>query len=368
MEEAHMAQPGTPTIRTTTPAPRETWQHLVTVSASAVPSQTPAWLDAVCAHGPWEDASRLYETVDGRALVLPMVRRRRRPHGLAGEHSMPSTWGTGGLLSADPLRSQDVAAVVADLRAGRALRTTVRPDFEQTPLWAPLARAAGAQESPVVHHVLDLDREFEHVWAGFSSAARRAVRKAEKEQVTVEKRNDEAAVLEFYRLYEGWVDHRARQRSMPLPVARRMGRAEEPLPRLLTLSRSLGKAFTVWLARLDGVAVAAMITLVQGEAALAWRITSDREVADRVRAVDLLHRRAIEFATLRGCRYYNMGDSGGVESLMRYKARFGATPRELVGYRFERLPVSAVTGPLSSLRHRAERAALDAAGRLRRSG
>jgi hypothetical protein len=364
----HMAEPGATTVRMTTPAPRETWQQLVAATASAVPSQTPAWLDAVCAHGPWEDASRLYETVDGRVLVLPMVRRRRLPHGLAGEHSMPSTWGTGGLLSADPVRPEDVAAVVADLCASRALRTTVRPDFRQTPLWAPLARAAGAQEFPVVHHVLDLDRHFDQVWAGFSSSARRAVRKAEKEHVTVEQCNDRAAVLEFYRLYEGWIDHRARQRGMPLPVARRMGRAEEPLPRLLTLSDALGKAFTVWLARLDGVAVAAMITLVQGDVALAWRITSDREVADRVRAVDLLHRHAIEFATLHGCRYYNMGDSGGVESLMRYKARFGATPRELVGYRFERLPVSAVTGPLSTLRHRTEGAALRAAGRLHRRG
>jgi hypothetical protein len=360
-----MAASSTTALRVTTPAPREAWQDLLAAGASAVPSQTPVWLDAVCAHGPWEDASRLYETRDGRALVLPMVRRRRLPRALSADHSMPSTWGTGGLLSADPLRSEDVAAVVADLRAGRALRTTVRPDFEQTPLWTAAARAAGAQELPVVHHVLDLDRDFDRIWAGFSSSARRAVRKAEKERVTVEPCHDRAAVLEFYRLYEGWIDHRARTRGVPLPVARRLGRAEEPLPRLLGLSEALGKAFTVWTARLDGATVAAMITLVQGGVALSWRITSDREVADRVRAVDLLHRHAIEYATLSGCRYYNMGDSGGVESLMRYKARFGATPREFAGYRFERLPISAVTGPAVALRHRAEAAAIEVAGRLR---
>jgi hypothetical protein len=349
----------------TTPAPRGVWQDLVPAAASALPSQTPAWLDAVCAHGPWEDASRLYETRDGRALVLPMVRRRGLPGPLAGEHSMPPTWGTGGLLSAAPLRPEDVAAVVADLRTGRALRTTVRPDFEQTPLWTAAVRAAGAEELPVVHHVLDLDGDFDRIWARSASSARRAVRKAEKEGVTVEPHHDRAAVLDFYRLYEGWVEHRARTRGVPLPVARRMGRAEEPLPRLLTLSESLGKGFTVWLARLDGVVVAAMITLVQGEVALSWRITSNREVADRVRAVDLLHRHAIESATLNGCRYYNMGDSGGVESLMRYKARFGATPREFAGFRFERLPVGAVTGPAAALRHRAEAAAPGVVGRLR---
>jgi hypothetical protein len=350
---------------TATPAPRATWEALVDASGSVLPSQTPAWLDAVCAHGPWEDASRLYETRDGGALVLPLVRRTRLPRGLTSEFSMPPTWGAGGLLSATPVRAEDVAAVVADLRTSRALRTTVRPGFEQAPLWAAAARAAGAHEIPEVHHVLDLDRDWDDLWARFSKMARKAIRKAEKEGVTVEPCHGRAAVLEFYRLYEGWVDRRARERGIPLPVARRRGRANEPLPRLLTLSESLGKAFTVWIARLDGVAVAAMITLVQGEVALAWRAASDRDVAGPVRANDLLHRHAIEFATLSGCRYYDMGESGGVESLMRFKTRFGATPREFAGYRFERLPVSAVAGPAFALRQRAERVALDVAGRLR---
>lgn len=268
-------------------------------------------------------------------------------------------------MSAAPVSTEDVVAVIDDLRRSRALRTTVRPDFEQAPLWAPAARAAGAREIPHLHHVLDLDEEFDRVWARFSGAARRAMRKAEKEHVTVEACHGEAAVGEFYRLYEGWVDQRARRRGIPLVVARRMGRAEEPLGRLHTLSDGLGKAFTVWLARLDRQTVAAIITIVQGDVALAWRVTSDREVADRVRAIDLVHRHAIEHAVLAGCRYYNMGESGGVESLMRFKTRFGATPREFPGFRFERVPVSAVTEPVVALRHRAENAVLRTAGRVR---
>src|SRR5690349_10971824 len=167
---ARMALASMTTLRVTTPATRSAWDKLVSANASTVPSQTPMWLDAVCAHGPWEDASRLYETDDGRALVLPMARFTRLPRNLTSEDSMPSTWGTGGLLCADRVRAQDVAAVVADLCTGRALRTTVRPDFEQTPLWTAAARAAGAQELPITHHVLDLDRNFDQLWAGFSSA------------------------------------------------------------------------------------------------------------------------------------------------------------------------------------------------------
>lgn len=360
-----MTTHGAMSLRVVTPVPRETWARVVKGSASAVPSQTPVWLDAICAHGPWDDASRLYLTADDRALVLPMVRRRHRPPLLAGAYSMPSTWGTGGLLSVEPIRADDVAAVVADLRAAPTLRTTVRPDFEQAPLWTAPARAAGAEELPAVHHVLDLDRPVDQLVAGFSKMARKAIRKAEKERVVVEECYGRAAVLEFYRLYEGWIDHRARRRGIPLPIARLLGHANEPLARLLRLSEVLDCAFTVWIARRDGVAIAAMITLVQGGVALAWRAASDRDVAGPVRANDLLHRHAIEFATVRGCRYYNMGESGGVESLMRFKTRFGATPRAVPGYRFERLPVSAVTGPAAVVRHRLEHAALQVAGRLR---
>jgi hypothetical protein len=276
------------------------WEDIVKAGASAAPSQTPVWLDAVCAHGPWEEASRLYVTGDDRVLVLPMVRRRRLPTHLSAAHSMPSTWGTGALLSADPVRAEDVSAVVADLRAGPALRTTVRPDFEQAPLWTLAARAAGAEELPAVSHVLDLDRDFDQLWSGFSKMARKAIREAEKEQVVVSECYGTAAVLEFYRLYEGWIGHRARRRGIPLPIARRMGRTNEPLARLLTFSEALGSAFTVWIARLD-----------HGTVALAWRAASDRDVAGPVRANDLLHRHAIEFATLRGCRYYNMGNPAG---------------------------------------------------------
>ena len=109
-----------------------------------------------------------------------------------------------------------------------------------------------------------------------------------------------------------------------------------------------------------------MITLVQGDTALAWRAASNIEVAGPVRANDLLHRDAIEYATAEGCRYYNMGESGGVESLMRFKVRFGATPRPHAGYRLERLPITTVTAQVCRARSKAEQLVLDLAAR--RSG
>ena len=63
-----------------TPALRGAWETTLLEDPDALPTQQPAWVDAVCASGRWRDASRLYRTADGRRLVLPMVRRvLRRP-------------------------------------------------------------------------------------------------------------------------------------------------------------------------------------------------------------------------------------------------------------------------------------------------
>lgn len=302
----------------------------------------PEWLDAICELGHYEDTSRLYEARDGTRMVLPMVRRTHLPGPVATVFSMAPTWGTGGLLAADALTVDHVRAVFEDLSHSPAMRTTVRPDFAQAPLWA-ACRPPGAIELPVTHHVLDLDRDFDQLWANFSKMARKAIRKAQREGVTVDSDASGKLVPEFYELYEGWVERRARQRHIPLPVARYRGHHNEPLARLELLADRLGESFRVWVARLDDRPIAAMITLIRGDVALAWRAASDIEVAGPVRANDLLHREAIQFACEQGCRYYNMGESGGVESLMRFKLRFGATPRTFAGYRFERLPITPIT-------------------------
>ena len=49
---------------------------------------------------------------------------------------------------------------------------------------------------------------------------------------------------------------------------------------------------------------------------------------------------AIEEACERGCLDYEMGESGGVSSLERFKQKLGGEPRRIAEYRVERLPLS----------------------------
>src|SRR4051812_49820790 len=105
------------------PAARAAWVEALDSDPTALVSQTPAWLDCVCAVGGHTDATRAYRAADGRWLVLPMARRRA----LGVESSMPFGWGSGGLVCAGGrLTAADVAAVGAGLAASGALRIAVR--------------------------------------------------------------------------------------------------------------------------------------------------------------------------------------------------------------------------------------------------
>src|SRR4051794_7652291 len=165
-------------MRIVSPAPREVWRDLLTADRHALPSQTPEWLDCLCASRGWQDASRLYERPDGRLIVLPLVRRGHRPAQLAVEASLPPGWGSGGLVAAGPPDVNDVEAVLADLATSSALQIVVRPGALSADAWA-RARVRGAAVTPFRVHVLDLEGGFDRVWSDrFNAETRRGLRKA----------------------------------------------------------------------------------------------------------------------------------------------------------------------------------------------
>ena len=80
-----------------TPAPREIWSAVVGADPEALPSQTPEWVDALPTE--WVDVSRLYTTVDGRNVVVAMVRNRRWRHLVHIAGSYPRGLGYGGVVA-----------------------------------------------------------------------------------------------------------------------------------------------------------------------------------------------------------------------------------------------------------------------------
>jgi hypothetical protein len=335
-------------MHVTSPAPRGIWQDVLNADEHALVTQTPTWIDSICAIGRYEDASRLYEISGGQQLIMPMVRRKQIFTSLASQASPPSSWGIGGLISQGAIHSDDIAAVFEDLNQHPALRTSIRPNPLAGEEWA-AAKPSGVIAIPRVAHVLDLDGGFEAVWTKkFKSGTRNKVRKAEKSGLTVECDTSGKLVPVFYNLFLQSVDRWASQQHEPLALARWRAKQRDPLDKFVRLAQRLGDSFRLWVAWSDGQP-AATILVLQGKNAHYTRGAMNKQLAGPTRANDLLQKLAIEDACRAGCRYYHMGESGNSTSLSHFKARFGAQPYKYAEYRLERLPITTIDEWIRSL-------------------
>lgn len=335
-------------LRIISPAPREVWQAVLAQDRSALVSQSPEWLDCICAAEAYADASRLYEFADGRQAVLPLVRRRNLPAALAVEASPPYGWGFGGLLSTAPLEVEAVAAIFADLARQPALHIGLRPNPLHAAAWRSAAPPA-AMALARCAHVLDLTGGFEQVWAQrFSSDTRRKIRKAEQAGLRVERDTDGRLLPVFYELFLESLDRWAEQQHEPKRLARWRGRQRDPLSKFRLMRDQLGEAFRLWVAW-SGEQPAAAILVLQGANAHYTRGAMNKVLAGATYANYLLHRLAIEEACRAGSRSYHMGETGASKPLAQFKGHFGATPYTYAEYRLERLPLSRVDAALRRL-------------------
>jgi hypothetical protein len=323
--------------------------------ADGLAFQSPEWLDALCATGNYDDASRLYETSRGARIVLPLARRAGRwPARIAPQASMPHAWGMGGVVSDLPVEASELAAIGADLASLPAVGTTVRPNPLHADVWAS-AVARHAIAIPRCAHVLDLDGGPDRVWdERFRPAARRGVRKAERSGLEIECGTSERLLDAFHRLLRLSFDRWAQAQNEPLVLARQRGRRRDPRAKFSQIAKTLKGSMRLWVAWKDGAPVASILVLLGANASYT-RGAMDKELAGPAAANDLLHWLAIQDACEAGCRRYHMGETGESQSLGRYKAKLGARPVAYSEYRIERLPLTSAGGLARSLTKRALR-------------
>jgi CelD/BcsL family acetyltransferase involved in cellulose biosynthesis len=352
-------------LRYVGPAPHDVWNELVADNPTALIFQTPQWLNCVCRSGVGKDASRLYEAPDGRRAVLPLV-----AHPLLGgatiETSLPAGWGTGGLVMPGGPCPGDIVAVLTDLAARPVLQTRLRPTFLAASAWEQ-AVVPRLIAQPAQTHVLDLRGGMDVVWSRrFRSDTRRSFRiaqaRAESAGLTIECGSSADLVAAFYELYLGWVDRRARARRIPVQLARRRALRAEPRRKFEQVASTMGTCCRIRVARVGDRLVAASITLISNRTAVYWRGYDDREVANPLHTVELLQLEAIKDACGEGCSDYEMGESGGVASLERFKRKLGAQPQRIAEYRLERLPLTRAASAMATARTRVEAALARPAG------
>lgn len=335
-------------IQVITPAPRVEWRAVVAGDPAALPEHSPEWVDALCAVGPYADASRLYVADDGRQFVLPMV-RRTGPLGLGGWwQSYPPSWGMGGVIGAG-LDAALLAEIVRDLAGQGVQRFGVRPDPLRYDLWTDAVDAAAIAVTRIPRraHVIDLAGGADAVFARMSKSSRRGVRVAERAGVRIEVDRGGALLDDYYGLYLTSVDRWAARQHEPRALAQARARRRDPQRKLRAMSDLLGKAFVITLAYVDDQPAFGSITLL-GQTAHDTRAAMDVDLVGKTYAGDLVQWTSLQLACELGCPTFHLGESGQSASLALYKEKFGAQPYDYAEFRIERLPYTRTDTALRS--------------------
>jgi hypothetical protein len=335
----------------TSPAPRDVWAEVVAADPGALPEQTPEWTDAVCAVEGCSDASRLYEFVDGRRIVLPLVRRSGL-RGVGGQlWSFPQGWGIGGPAGAG-LDAGAVEAIAADLHSLRVARVALRVDPLEASLWEGV-NGPGVTVLPRLAHVLPLfDSPAEHL-AAMSKTTRRKIVRAQRDDLRVEVDTTGALLGDHYSMYLKSVERWAERQHEPLWLARWRAERRDSIAKLQAMATFLGpERFRLVVAYADDRPAASTIVLL-GPVTRDTRAALDRDVAAQKNASEAVQWRAIQEAYAYGSTHYNMGESGTSASLARYKEHFLAQPVPYAEYRFERVPLTRADVAARSLVKRA---------------
>jgi hypothetical protein len=326
-------------VATISPVPADDWHRLAAEDLHAMADQSPEWSSAL-GQGAWRDASRLYRFADGRTVVLPLLASNAAWRGRGWAASMPASRGFGGLVGRWANDLDVISAVLNDLASQRWLSIRIRPSPVTGDSWA---RAAPPQARVIARraHVLDLTPGPEALFYGMRKSARRYVRRYERGGLEVEVGQGGELLDVYQELRQHSIRQWAAAQHEPLWLATRRAAMRDPPERLDSCARGLGARFRVWVARVDGRAVAANV-VVSGSTAHAIRAASLRGSDVPPGAMQYLDWLAIERASQQGSVAMNLGESGTSPSLSAYKEGFGAVAHDYSEVRLERLPITTL--------------------------
>ena len=203
-------------------------------------------------------------------------------------------------------------------------------------------------------HRLDLRRESGEIFRRFHHSAQRAVRRAEREQLTYESGRSDQMLDSFYRLLR--------------MTRRRHGLPPQPADWFRNLAACLGDGVSIHVASKDGAPIASMLTL-SFKRVIYYKYGGSDAAHHRLGGMPFLFWQVIKDACARGFEELDLGRSDlDQPGLIAFKDHLGATQSTLAYYNHPGPRRAAQNGWMS----RAARgtlavlpdAALDLAGRL----
>lgn len=319
-------------------AGRAEWQEACERSPHATYFHSPRWADLFCrgSGGRAEPAALSVAFDDGARAVIPLVRTRRL-RGLLGANLCTAGTNYGGWISAGPLREEH-ARLLAERIA--SIRDVVWRENPFDPLQSALPMPGARKEQT---QVIDLARGMETLYKETTHAHKKALKKAEREGVTVREASGEPDWRAYFDVYRAALEEWSRQG----PEKRTRARYGWDLFGLLLAEPSENEK--LWVAEKDGRIVAGIICFYwSGRHLVTWHAAALAEF-NPFRPNNALYWEIIRDGERRGFSWFDFNPSGGYEGVVSFKDNFGGEKRR-TRVLDRRSWAHALAGRLKSLR------------------
>jgi hypothetical protein len=287
---------------------RSRWTEVVASCPWATWFHTPMWNDMAQAALPHAFDSTVYaELEDGALAVFPLLEQRGR----AGRRWRTSAaFGAyGGPVAERTLDAAEVAALFAEARRG-ADRLTVTGNPYAT-VWEP-PRSFSVRAIETVRAPLTKDMDVEST---FAPARRRQVRKGRKLGVTCRVVANEHDYASYFEIYQDSLDRWGERASSRYPW--------DLFTAGVRCAATHPTNVRLWLAELDGRAVAGAWIFGWNQAAIYWH-GATRSDSLSAAASSVVLTDAMTEAACSGYEWFDFNPSSGHEGVREFKLRFGS--------------------------------------------
>lgn len=309
----------------------DTWRSFLS-GENAYFFHTPEWAKVMEEAFGYRVATRLYHIPEGDVLV-PMMASRR--FGFFVCQSVPH--GYGGIFPSSGLSDRVLPDLIGSMVGGRCLLL----DLALPPGVALRAQGVPGLQKTLSEwnytHILRLDGPDNAVGQGYTRHVRRDIGIAERNHVEIVSKDSLAQIQQYYALYE--------------TRTREWGYREPSYPReVYDLLHRYGRPYVqVRLAEMHGAAIGGLVTFEYGDTVFAWS-NAVPAAFRQFCPVHLLLDDALRSAQEKGFALVNLGGSGNLFGVRKFKESFGAVQVDLETYRIaSRLASLARPGWWSSI-------------------
>lgn len=292
------------------------WNDIINSSENSYFFHTPAWANILKETYGYKIATRLYE-VDDNDILLPMMEGNK--YGFGYYYSMPESYG--GIFSTYDLSSNILYEILGKIVDNRHIL------FELA--LPPFCGLSIKDDSFIKQvksewnytHILFLKNGFDYLWNNrFNKKNRNAIRKAEQNNVDILDGNSLQHFREYYKLYT--------------ESSKKWGYKNPPHP--LKLYENMYKFgasnIQLRLAVKDDKTIGGVVSFYFNKTVFFWGSTVLQDY-QMYRPVNLLLKDSIEYACNEGYENYNLGASGNLEGVRKFKESFGPEMVNLGRYR-----------------------------------